>query len=983
MEVDLSSLASALRANAEKRVVQARVDEAANVSLLVGGLESLATAQSKLIERIDASDKENAMRFRSLEDKMLTLTTSLETFREEAADGDETNALAVSSVEQDVDRVVAQVEMIVKALKVGRQVRKEALTGTVKKVLANANNQALFNKSTIMLQRRFRQLRSESKVKLQNYQERHSIRHAPGKPKKIRHCSSEPKMVPGVVASARTPVHVVHEEDEDAEEEKAPAIAAPVGAPLDVVGEPVEDVDIEDESPPETQLPSPPQEAPASAPRMPQSIIPEATAPSSQQPEEEDEEEQPRSVVIQEPPAQEPPSPVVGVQEPVVNRSRSATLDLKLADLHDMLDDGSTAEKLMQVEEEFKKRIAALEAQCQAMTRQQDHFKSGLQNIDGSTRTQLAGIPGIVIPIAQKMTEETLESYCAKNFKGGTSALELRRDLNVLTHFADELQKEQRTFEEDLKSRPDPITAIALKEVQDDDHARTACVRALRELTDALAARRSQNLISSNNNEPQDEPKSDDSDDPSMLLEAIDVAACGALHALENDDTAPGTKEKRPLPPAASVELRVLTALLDSAGDYALETVMPTSSAVGHAASIANVGTIEQKTWAEALGALLEAIRDLLDKHASPTRTDLDILRLRAELNGLPNAILGRQSRFALGDHDGDDDSKWRESELVSRILRRRVPKGEAKLLYSRWSDLAVNLDRLNHRVEVTETESSGTRKMATAARRHVQTLDDAVGEVVVQMKQGFASQADVRQVHSALAQLGARLKSTKDDLETTSKALASEYAEKVKSLADGLAAKGGSLDYSRLEALLKRKADVGDIESLRGQLDQYHGGGGFMGAAGGGGMGGPVFFTKCLACNRPLPELPQTLPDCDPATSPPKITMRPTQGRVAGLFVPGGGVQSPDSTVEVRSVSSNQTYVLNDDGFSFTSDVSQPRLLQVTVPKPPVMYETVPKKTVALHVANTTENTDVVIPRAGANNRLMPLQQPAKRVKK
>lgn len=606
-------------------------------------------------------------------------------------------------------------------------------------------------------------------------------------------------------------------------------------------------------------------------------------------------------------------------------------IESSATDLDEMMDDGTTTAKLLELEQVMKRRLEDLEQRAGELSRGQAAVASAVERSRVETRDCLGDIPEVVVPIATKTTQDILARELQKNFDGGTSTLELRRDLNALTRFADEMQKRC----EQALLAADAAEAMARKQRVEEKAARHRCLSTLHSIVDAAAARRAGALRG-------DSGSNADEGDQQYLdrVEAVANAALEALARLEDDDAE--------LPHSTTLALRVVASMLDGGLDSpGLAGVAFTTEPFD--STIVNKSR-PWTSWRDAIRRrLLPGVVALLDRHCSTTLAHLDVVRLRAEFNCLPRADDDGEesSRFAL---DADDaslavDDPWRISERTSACLR-----GSGIELLAHPSDLAEALRSLRERLEAHGTQVAAARGMAKDSQRHAASLDRAVHELVLQMQQGFASRQDVAQVEEALAQLGERLRVAKSDLESQ-RAHSNEYADQLAMLTNKLRT-ASTPDYAGIDKLLARKADVDDILDLKDRLqdalqDQQRNDQPSVDFG--------AFVTKCLACNRPFGDARPCLP---PSLFPPGALVAPG-ARIPTVMPPSGcGVVREGVGVEMRPTH---------------RDDLRSGAVPTTGPGNSTKGASPPKKTMSLQFgADGVHDSNVVISRS--TGRLMPL---------
>lgn len=602
--------------------------------------------------------------------------------------------------------------------------------------------------------------------------------------------------------------------------------------------------------------------------------------------------------------------------------SANTTDSAFLTDLSDLMDDGKTAAKLIDLEDTMMRRLGALEKRAADLA----NSRAGMfSNLEYAKRDEPPAINfnEIIVPIAEKTAHEVVTREIAKTAGEGTSMFELRRDINAVSRFADELQDRcEAAF-----LAANAYKATAKKKKEDEAAARRRCRDILLSFRDAAAARR--RVV------PEDAV--DVNSDVNYFVEYVDSVATTALEAMAQlrMDFGDG-EEVDDLPPSFLLSLRVFSSLLDTG----LDEGSPTESL--------SFSSISEETWNDAIKRGLPAVTELLDRHSSTAQTQLDIVRLRAEFHRLPDS-----EKFSLKDDPiplMNMATPWRLSERTSEILRGFSRADFVASPGDLGECLRKALDQL-YRHDVVLNEARG---IATLAQRHATSLDSAMQELVAQMQHGFASRQDFAIVEKSLARLGDKLKSATSDIQ---KHTSIEFAEKLKALQNQLRETAArSPDYCRIEQLLATKATVDDIKKLKGRLDNVvdaqdqqlidQSSSDVFG----------TLISKCLACNRPFGSFDTFVRAPPPPTVPPGA-LATSGSRIPSVMPSTGYGIVPDhvgASVEMRPPSSHATYSNALHAGAYTT--------------PP------PKKNVSLK-CDGVHDSDVVISRAGgASGRLMPI---------
>lgn len=298
-------------------------------------------------------------------------------------------------------------------------------------------------------------------------------------------------------------------------------------------------------------------------------------------------------------PVAAPPPPEMEEETapPPPNLRRGMT-DKDVADLDEMMDDGMTAAKLMALEQEMQTRLAALETRAEAAAKNQ-------ADAAGSPRDRG---DGTAIDDAASVSSRGLAGS-GNGFDGGATALELRKDLNAVALFVDELQ---RSYGDALRAA-DATKAFARQAQAKEVSLRRRCVEALRALCDAT----------------------EDTPVESLARDALAVVNGLKLEFAESEPV-------DSVPADALLRLRLLASVLDSNFDESCD----------------------------AYGAALSALLELLDQHESTAAAALDIVRLRAEFNAFPRFDDRRASHFPILLADAGSTHWWRLSERTSAALR-------------------------------------------------------------------------------------------------------------------------------------------------------------------------------------------------------------------------------------------------------------------------------------------------------------------------
>lgn len=898
-QLDMQVLRASLLNNQRDKMHFLAANQEAHWSLLLDGLQSLATSQQKLAERLETSDRWAHEHYEQVQRQFVEMTDKLALTCAEVRQIQSSTLGAIEDIEGDLMTVHKQVAVIVKALKVGNRVRKHALTSVTRwdddQELGSLKTQ--LHRGLVTLQRRWRLWRD----KKGSSQSNRNGSSSDGRP------SSEQ-------------ADLVHPTEEGAYR-------------------------------PPKLPPSPPQT------RFADSANAQLATGRS-----------PRRMLLQ-----------------------SKASESVVAHLSEMMDDGATTAKLMQLEHMVKRRMDSLEKRSSEMFRNQTDVARALELIQGNTQSDtqdsmqggaqhntqsnphgdteghtqrnahsgtrvntqelMNGITDIVIPIATKTVQDILSVELAKNFEGGASALELRRDLNAVTRFADELQRrcEKAILEADA------IKAIARKTRAEEDTARLRCVAVLYSMRDAVAARRTAIV--------NEKDESDVEQEAASFFRYVEYVSNAALDEMASLPTSLGDDEEiEPLTPSTLLILRVFASLLDVGLGYPQlkEIQFLQQHADYHAVKIAGGVKGDQtafdgvpRTWHDAIKLGLSGVTGLLDRHSSPTLTLLDVVRLRAEFNCLPRVSADEHSRFAL---EGNDvswvaEDQWRLSERTSEILR-----GSGVNLFAHPGDLSQCLRSVQSKFSEQNAELVITRAMAKDSQRRAASSDSAIEELVTQMQQGFASRGDLVAVERSLSQLGERLRSTKSDLENQ-RANTKGYADHFAALAEQLReATTRTPDYSRIEALLARKADVDSIQGLLEDVNAIHE---LQQQSNQSSTDMGAFVTKCLACNRPFGDNQATIRSNMPHIQPPGA-LATLGARVPSIMPPSGGGIAPENmgSIEMRAAhrEEQQGSVL-------------PEVASGSRNKSP------PKKAMSLQMQyDGVQDSNLVIARAGATGRLMPI---------
>lgn len=904
--LDMEVLQSSLLANQQEKMRFLAANQEAHWSLLVDGLQSLAVSQQKLAERIEVSDRWAHEHYEKIQRQFVDMTNKLALTCTEVRQIQSSTLDAIEDIEGDLVAVNKQVEVIANALKFGNRVRKQALKSVPSwdDDEERGSLEAKLDRGLAMLQRRWRAWRQ----KLRCSQTKHIKRS--GSRSELRLSSEQADLAhPAGEAANRDP-------------------RLPPSPPHVRSGESSKSLS---------------QCATGSSPRR---LLPKAKASESM-----------------------------------------------IANLSEMMDDGTTTAKLVQLEQMMKRRMDMLEQRSIELLKKQTDVARALEIIQGdtqgdtqdntlgdtheytrgdiegntqgnpdgdtqggtqmSTEEQMNGITHIVIPIATKTVQDVLSVELAKNFEGGASTLELRRDLNAVTRFADELQT--RCEKAILES--DAIRAIARKTRAEEGTARLQCVAVLYSMRDAVAARRT--AIVNENDESGFEREA------ASFFRYVEYVSNAALDEMANLSTDfGGDEEIDPLTPSTLLILRVFASVLDVGLGLPQLKEIPflQQHADYHAVKIAGRAECDltgiddvPRMWHDALKLGLLGVTGLLDRHSSPTLTLLDVVRLRAEFNCLPKVPMeeGERSRFAL---EGNDiswtaEDQWRLSERTSEILR-----GSGVNPCAHPGDLSKCLRSIQGKVSEQNAELMIARAMAKDSQRRALSLDSAIEELVAQMQQGFASRGDLVAVERSLGQLGERLRSAKSDLESQ-RANTKEYADHLAALSEQLReAASRTPDYSRIDSLLSRKADVDAIQGLLEDVNALHV---LQQQSNQSSTENGAFVTKCLACNRPFGVNQAMIRPNMPPILPPGALATPG-ARVPSILPPSGGGVAPENmgSVEMRPLhrEEQQTGVLPEVA-------SGPR------------NKSPPKKAMSLQMQyDGVHDSNLVIARAGATGRLMPI---------
>lgn len=240
----------------------------------------------------------------------------------------------------------------------------------------------------------------------------------------------------------------------------------------------------------------------------------------------------------------------------------------------------------------------------------------------------------------------------------------------------------------------------------------------------------------------------------------------------------------------------------------------------------------------ERLTLLLEETCVGLDAFAADAGTELGRRRTKKEV------------------HVADARDAWRGWELAAKFVEASgVEELSSDGKSGKRGAAAAVRNEERKRVDRLARECKDARELAAVGARTAARLDAAVEEVATQMRAGFATRGDLRHVEAGLERLVQLQRGTADAISKSQDGL-TEYEADLQALADQLRASNARTPrYARLERLLDRKADLGDLdrlhEELGGKLDEVEKGGARALMSDDGGLSGAL-NVKCLACNRP-----------------------------------------------------------------------------------------------------------------------------------
>ncbi|KAJ1456841.1 hypothetical protein M885DRAFT_516385, partial [Pelagophyceae sp. CCMP2097] len=773
-------------------------------------------------------------------------------------------AAAAAALEARLARVEQQLSVVINSIKAGKKTRNKILQRSAA-LLQRLNPRERQAARISLLQRMFRARRVRRQA---------DARACPGSPPR------------GVADGAPTPdataaQAVIH---------KPPTPEPPTPEPL---------------TPEAPTQPTPRREEPAALPTPPNAAAPSVTPPDTAPPPT------PRSTFAEAagrsdestassrmpsprvPPPRVPSPRYAPVYAAPVAAQSSQSLDSgdDGLDLSDLADDGAVEARLTDLERSLTRRADAVEERCAELLAQQHRNAVAAE----SDRAQLAearravdGVEGLVVPAARQAALEAAAEAVAAAMAAhaeaqaanaaGCDTHALRRDVDAVTRFADDLQKRAEV----ALAAANADAARLRRRAAGEAAAQARCTNALHRLRDAAAQARAQDLQA----RAQDLGDDEGSEEPDFVRE-LDAAAAAVLQGaalLPPVAAGHAPADRGPLPEPLLEGLAWLAAALDAAIDsHALRRLPFTRQGADfHAQTIAagdargkgeaahggnedvdDDGWPDGEHWAAAAARVLEAVVPWLDRHASATRGALATLRLRREFDGLPAASDGT-ARFTIdgaalpGDGapgatppvdaapdaaaDAADDfgRAWRSCEVSSQRARSSTCAD-----LSAPSQLAKLLGGQQETLDQYKDEIRAARGGAAEAGRRVARLDAAISAMVGQMRAGFATREEVAVVAKSVGAVGG-LAAAQVDLARRADDAAAEIARldgHASALADGVNAVEPR--YARLEALLATKASGDDVRALWDRVGEP-----LKDDA----SSATLTVTKCLACDRPLP---------------------------------------------------------------------------------------------------------------------------------
>jgi len=390
----------------------------------------------------------------------------------------------------------------------------------------------------------------------------------------------------------------------------------------------------------------------------------------------------------------------------------------------------------------------------------------------------------------------------------GDEHAELREDVTKLTHFVDRLQIRC----EDFFTQQAAEQAKANEDHVQERRVRLNCVDALQALRDGVGAARG--IDGRTGSE----------------LESLDGVCRRTLAALPTRKTLLEDPEPRALKPSALLRLRLAAAALDRAVDATVEEPFAMAGALNHAQRsrhrLQDANEDPYSTWHAPLASALDATCALLDRHASPSAGALDLLKVRPPKRKQRNpeetpcsndeALLEWGRRMDKGLVPAS--RQWRVvSGLVDDDTEDTQPPVVQAVYEDAWTSDGEDTGLLKRDVVAAQTA-------AEAAQRTCLRLDAALEEIVAQMRGGFASKGDLKEVEEHLRRLASIQRGTADEIAANRSGL-SDYERELQRVADSMrVSQAKTPRYDRLEQLISRKADAEAVArvttEIRGRVD-------------------------------------------------------------------------------------------------------------------------------------------------------------------
>ena len=390
----------------------------------------------------------------------------------------------------------------------------------------------------------------------------------------------------------------------------------------------------------------------------------------------------------------------------------------------------------------------------------------------------------------------------------GEENAELREDVTKLTHFVDRLQIRC----EDFFKQQAAEQAKANEDHVQERRVRLNCVDALQALRDGVGAARGVDGRTGSE------------------LESLDSVCRRTLAALPTRKTLLKDPEPRALKPSALLRLRMAAAALDRAVDATVEEPFALAGALNHAQRsqprLQDANEDPYSTWHAPLASALDATCALLDRHASPSAGALDLLKVcppkRKRRNPEETPCSNDEALAEWGRRmDKGLVPAARQWRVVSGLVDDDTEDTQPPVVQAVYED-----------VWTSDGEDTGVLKRdvvqaqttAEAAQRACLRLDAALEEIVAQMRGGFASKGDLKEVEEHLRRLASIQRGTADEIAANRSGL-SDYERELQRVADSVrASQAKTPRYDRLEQLILRKADAEAVArvttEIRGRVD-------------------------------------------------------------------------------------------------------------------------------------------------------------------